>query len=217
MSALLQLDRVNKSFGATPVLRDFSLAVSPGENVALVGPSGCGKTTLLRLIAGLDAPQTGRIIIDGRTATDGPRIILPPHTRGVAMVFQDLALWPNLTARENVLLGLAGQHLSRTDAQHRADEALARCRAADFADRKPAALSGGQQQRVALARAFAVRPRLLLLDEPFTALDETLAGSMLAETAQLAISFSATLVLVSHRADDARALSCRVAPVEIPA
>ncbi|MFN2477465.1 MAG: ABC transporter ATP-binding protein [Chthoniobacterales bacterium] len=217
MSALLQLDRLNKSYGAISVLRDFSLDVCSGENIALVGSSGCGKTTLLRLIAGLDTPQSGRVVIDRRAATEGPRIVLPPHRRGVAMVFQDLALWPNLTARENILLGLSGQELRRADAAKRTDEALTRCHAADFASRKPTALSGGQQQRVALARAFAVRPRLLLLDEPFTALDPSLAESLLAETAQLARSLSATVVLVSHRLDDARALSCRVIPVHMPA
>jgi ABC-type nitrate/sulfonate/bicarbonate transport system ATPase subunit len=133
------------------------------------------------------------------------------------MVFQDLALWPNLTARDNVLLGLSGQHLSRADAHHRADDALARCHAADFATRKPTQFSDGQQQRVALARAFAVRPRLLLLDEPFNALDKSLAESLLTETAQLARSFSATLVLVSHRTEDAHALLCCVVPVEMHA
>jgi ABC-type Fe3+/spermidine/putrescine transport system ATPase subunit len=104
MSSLLELDRVTKSFDTTHVLRDFSLTVSAGENLALVGPSGCGKTTLLRLIAGLDTPQAGRIVIEGRTATDGPRLLVPPHEHAVAMVFQDLALWPNLTARDNVVL-----------------------------------------------------------------------------------------------------------------
>ena len=216
MSALLELDRVTKFFGTTRVLRDFSLTVSAGKNLALVGPSGCGKTTLLRLIAGLDTPQAGRIEIEGRAATDGPRLLVPPHERGVAMVFQDLALWPNLTARDNVLLGLSGQHLSHANAHRRANDALARCHAADFATRKPTHLSGGEQQRVALARAFAVRPRLLLLDEPFNALDETLAESLLTEAAELATSFSATLVLVSHRTEDAHALLCRVVPLGMP-
>jgi ABC-type Fe3+/spermidine/putrescine transport system ATPase subunit len=214
MSALLQLDRLHKSYGTTPVLHDFSLEVAPGENTALVGPSGSGKTTLLRLIAGLDTPDSGCIVIAGQTATDGPRILLLPHQRGIAMVFQDLALWPNLNARENVLLGLSGQHLRGKDARDRADDALARCQAAEFAARKPASLSGGQQQRVALARAFAVRPRLLLLDEPFSGLDEDLAAILLGETAQLAATFAATIVLVSHRADEARALSCRVVHVK---
>jgi len=210
MKPLLEISRLTCRYSAVPVLNEFSLDLAVGENLALVGPSGCGKSTLLRLIAGLEAPETGTISLDGLLATDGLRILIPPHQRGLAMVFQDLALWPNLSVSGNVEIGLAALPLSRADRRKRVTEALAMCRIAELAARKPAHLSGGQQQRAALARAIAVRPRLLLLDEPFSGLDIALKARLIAEVKTLSEQHGITLVAVTHDPGEAEALGCRI-------
>src|SRR5438105_1791455 len=136
---------VSKRYGAVAALTGVSCSLEPGQHTALLGPSGCGKSTALRLLSGLEAPSGGQVLLDGQVISAPDRIVLPPHRRGLSMVFQDLALWPNLTALGNVLLGLAGASLSRTEARQRAEEALARCRIGELAGRKPGQLSGGQQ------------------------------------------------------------------------
>jgi ABC-type Fe3+/spermidine/putrescine transport system ATPase subunit len=153
------------AFGSTMMRRIIS-----GGGLAIIAPSGCGKSTALRLLAGLEAPSSGEILLDGRVISKPCHIVVPPRQRGITMVFQDLALWPNLTVLDNVLLGLASERLTRIEARRRADEALSVCKI-DLATRKPGNISGGQQQRVALARALAGKPRFLFLDEPFSGLD----------------------------------------------
>ncbi len=193
-----ELQSVSKSYGEKPVLSRVSLTFEAGRHTAVVGPSGCGKSTLLRLVAGLDAPSSGRVLIDGEVVSEPEVVLTPPHRRRVAMVFQDLALWPNLSVLGTVSLGLTGKGLTRKEARSRADEALAICGIADLAQRKPGQLSGGEQQRVALARAMAVRPTFLLLDEPFASLDLSTKDRLLAEIRSLAEGQLLTLIVVTH-------------------
>ncbi len=193
-----ELQDVSKSYGGKPVLSHLSLTFEVGRHTAVVGPSGCGKSTLLRLVAGLDAPSSGRVLIDGEVVSEPGVVSRPPHQRHLAMVFQDLALWPNLSVLGNVSLGLAGKHLPRQEARTRAEESLTICGIADLADRKPGQLSGGQQQRVALARAMAARPTFLLLDEPFASLDLSTKDRLLAEIRSLAEGQPLTLIVVTH-------------------
>ena len=210
MKPLLDISRITFSYGSAAVLTDFSLLLATGEHLALLGPSGCGKSTLLRLIAGLEVPQCGKISLQGVVATDGPCVLVPPHQRGVALVFQDLALWPNLTALANVELALASASMTRHEKHGRAQESLALCQIGDLAQRKPAQLSGGQQQRVALARALAVRPRLLLLDEPFTGLDDMLKAQLIIDVTALTRQHDITLLAVTHDRAEAQGLGCAV-------
>ncbi len=189
---------VSKNYGARRVLDEVSFTIAAGAHTAVLGPSGSGKSTVLRLLAGLEAPSAGEVWLDGHLASRPQRVALPPHQRGVAMVFQDLALWPNLTARENVVLGLSGTRLSKQAVSKRANEALGRCGITSLAERKPGILSGGEQQRVALARALAVAPRYLLLDEPFAGLDLVTKTTLLNEMAGLARKQDVTIILVTH-------------------
>lgn len=206
MTALLQAQNLGKSFDDHVVFQTVSFEVHAGQHFALLGPSGCGKSSLLRLIAGLDAPTEGQLWLDGRVVSEPGRTLVPPHERKLAMVFQDLALWPTLNALDNVLLGMARVAVSKTERRAQALEALRICNIETLAHRKPAALSIGQQQRVALARAMAVRPKLLLLDEPFSSLDLPLKQELMAELRQLAEQFSITLLLVTHDPSEAKAL-----------
>jgi iron(III) transport system ATP-binding protein len=201
-----ELQHVSKSYGARPVLSDLSLTFETGRHTAVIGPSGCGKSTLLRLVAGLDAPSSGRVLIDGEVVSEPEFVLVPPHRRNLSMVFQDLALWPNLSVLGNVSLGLAGKHLSRKEARTHANESLSICGIADLADRKPGQLSGGQQQRIALARAIAAKPRFLLLDEPFASLDLSTKDRLLAEIRSLAKAQPLTLIVVTHDPLEATAL-----------
>jgi ABC-type Fe3+/spermidine/putrescine transport system ATPase subunit len=211
-SAGIELRGVCKSYAGRRVLSDVALRIAPGEHLAVLGPSGCGKSTLLRLVAGLEEPTGGEILLDGQPASQPQRVLVPPHRRGIAMVFQDLALWPNLTAAGNVRLGLAGAGLARRAVEEQVQSVLALCGIEPLARRKPGQLSGGEQQRVALARALAVRPRFLLLDEPFAGIDLVTKGRLLEEIARLAAAQRATVVLVTHDPFEAAAL-CRSAAV----
>lgn len=207
-SRRFELRDVSKVYSRQAALKDVSLSILSGEHTAIIGPSGCGKSTALRLLAGLEAPSSGQIYLDGELISKEEKVLKPPHRRGIAMVFQDLALWPNLTVLDNVLLGLSGQPLSSRQTRERACEALALCGIDSLAGRKPGTLSGGQQQRVALARALAVKPDFLLLDEPFTGLDLLTKLRLLEEIERLAANQKITAVLVSHDPLDAKAL-CR--------
>lgn len=214
MTPLLQIENVEKAYGKQAVLRGLSLSVSQGENLLLNGASGSGKSTLLRLIGGLEALDRGVIQIEGCLASRDSQIMLPPCQRGIAMVFQDLGLWPNLSVRRNVLLGLSGTRLARHEKNLRAQEALDVCRIASRATARPYQLSAGEQQRAALARALAVRPKLLLLDEPFTGLDPSLKSSLLEPILQLWQQHGTTVLLVSHNTPDAVPLSAKVTTLE---
>src|SRR5437588_5039958 len=179
-SSLLEVRNVSKSFGQTPVLRGFSLAVRDGEFLTLLGESGSGKTTLLRLIAGLEAADSGEIWMEA-ARLDG----LPPYRRRVNTVFQQYALFPHLTVFENVAYGLRVCGVPRAEIPQRTHQALGMVKMNAFAAAKPSNISGGQQQRVALARALVNHPRILLLDEPLSALDANLRREMQAELKSL--------------------------------
>jgi ABC-type Fe3+/spermidine/putrescine transport system ATPase subunit len=203
---------VSKDYDGYSALVEVSFALASGEHTALIGPSGCGKSTALRLLAGLEIPSAGQVLLGDQVVSEPGRILIPPHRRGVALVFQDLALWPNLSVLDNVLLGLAGTGLSRSEARACAREALTLCGIVALAARRPGRISGGQQQRVALARALAPRPKFLLLDEPFAGLDLMTRARLLREVAALAVERGLTLLLVTHDPLEAASL-CHCAVV----
>jgi putative spermidine/putrescine transport system ATP-binding protein len=197
---------VTRRFGAATVLDDLSLSVAKGEFVSLLGPSGCGKTTLLRCVAGLLRPDAGRILVAGADITG-----LPAHRRNVGVVFQNYALFPHLTVAENIGFGLRAQGVPRAEAGPRIAAALELVRMAEHAEKPVTALSGGQQQRVAVARALVVRPSLLLLDEPFSALDRKLRETMQVELKHLLREVGITAIFVTHDQEEALVVSDRVA------
>src|SRR5687767_6055290 len=174
--AFLDLSNIRKSFAQSTAVENFNLEVERGEFISFLGPSGCGKTTTLRMVAGFETPTRGTIHIDGRDV-----VPLRPNQRRIGMVFQAYALFPNLTVAQNVAFGLRVARASRAEIDARVREMLAIIRLPDLGDRYPFQLSGGQQQRVALARALAVGPKVLLLDEPLSALDAKIRISLRAE------------------------------------
>jgi iron(III) transport system ATP-binding protein len=184
--------------GGRLVLDGAELEIMPGRSLALLGASGSGKSTLLRIIAGLEIPESGEVLVAGDPATAPGRLLMPPCQRGLAMLFQDLALWPNLSAQANVSLGLSKLRLPPKQLRDRATEALRMCGIEDLANRLPGTLSGGQQQRVALSRALAMRPKLLLLDEPFGGLDLVTKQSVVDELVRLKSELGLALLLVTH-------------------
>ena len=203
----LDIQGLSHAFGKAPAVDDFSLTVSAGEVVCLLGPSGCGKTTLLRLVAGLERVQNGRIAIAGAVVA-GPQRHLPPEGRNVGLVFQDYALFPHLTVGENVAFGLIG--VSDGERKARVAEVLDRAGLVEFAGRYPHALSGGQQQRVALARALAPKPPLILLDEPFSGLDARLRDQVRDRTLHLLKQSGQTTLMVTHDAEEAMFMADRI-------
>jgi putative spermidine/putrescine transport system ATP-binding protein len=202
----LHIAQLTKRFGSATVLHDLNLSVGKGEFVSLLGPSGCGKTTLLRLIAGLMRPEIGRIAIADRELTR-----VPAHKRQVGVVFQNYALFPHLTVAENVAFGLTTQRRTKEDIKRRVADALQLVRMSAFADRSVHGLSGGQQQRVAVARAIAVEPSILLLDEPFSALDRKLRETMQIELRHILRDLGITSIFVTHDQDEALVMSDRIA------
>lgn len=206
--AAIELDRLTRRFarGADPVVDEASFSVAAGEPLVLLGPSGAGKTTLLRLIAGLDRADEGTIRFDGEDV--GGR---SPRDRAVAMVFQDRSVYPHLTVRRNLAFGLRQWGVGRAEAGRRVDEAMALLELADLADRKPHQLSGGERQRLALGRAIVRRPRVLLLDEPLSHLDEPLRWRMRTMLRRAVESIACTSILVTHDQDDAFTFGGRAA------
>jgi ABC-type Fe3+/spermidine/putrescine transport system ATPase subunit len=200
------LENVSKSFGALTAVRGVSLSVGKGELVTLLGPSGCGKTTILRMIAGFARPSSGVVHISGQVVND-----VPPHRRRVGLVFQNYALFPHLTVGDNVAFGLKMRGIERNTISIRVKQALERVRLAERLDAYPRQLSGGQQQRVALARALAIEPDILLLDEPFGALDRELRQHMQGEMRRLQRSYGISTLLVTHDQEEALTLSDRIA------
>lgn len=200
----LAVENLHFSYGDTSALTDVSFSIA--THTAVLGRSGSGKSTLLRLIAGFEPPFSGKIWLDGQLLSEARHVRVPPHKRRLAMLFQDLALWPNLDVLNNVRLGLAGADIESKAKRDRALEALRLCGLEALAQRKPAALSMGQQQRVALARVLVVRPTLLLLDEPFSSLDPILKQRLFSEISSLVRQFATTLLLVTHDPADALAL-----------
>ncbi len=214
MNALVRCRGLVCRLGGKLVLHGAELEVAEGEAIALLGSSGSGKTTLLRVIAGLEVPERGEVSFAGAPATRDGRLLIPPHKRGVGMLFQDLALWPNLTIAGNVRLGLSGLGLSRGESQKRIDQALDLCGVSDLAGRRPGTTSGGQQQRAALARALAMQPKLLLLDEPFGGLDLVTKEAVLEEIARLKSELGFAMILVTHDPVEVRRLCNSLAILE---
>lgn len=208
VSCRLEIDDLAKAYGPVKAIDGVTLAVEPGEVLALLGPSGCGKTTLLQSIAGFVTPDRGDIRIDGRSIVD-----VPPERRRAAMLFQQYALFPHLSVRDNVGFGLRVTRVPRPEAARRVEAALALVRIAELANRRPAQLSGGQRQRVALARAIVTEPRLLLLDEPLGALDQNLREEMQVELRKLQRGLGLTTVMVTHDQREAIVLSDRIAVI----
>jgi putative spermidine/putrescine transport system ATP-binding protein len=206
MTHAIELQQARRVFGSVVALDDVSLTVAPGEFFALLGPSGSGKTTCLRLIAGFDRPDEGRVLLDGRDVTD-----TPPFQRNVNTVFQDYALFPHMTVAENVAYGPKVQGVAAAERRKRALDMLDLVRLGDFGDRRPNQLSGGQKQRVALARALVNQPKVLLLDEPLGALDLKLREEMQAELKALQQRLGITFVYVTHDQGEALSMADRVA------
>ena len=200
----VRIDGVSVAYDGTPAVVDATLTIDAGSTVALLGPSGCGKTSLLRAVAGLEPPTAGSISIGDRLVS-GPGTWVRPEKRNVGMVFQDGALFPHLDVAANVAYGLraSGSDLGREDRRRRVDELLELVELAEFADRLPDTLSGGQQQRVALARSLAPHPSVLLLDEPFSALDAGLRVQLRSEVARILREVGVTTVFVTHDQDEA--------------
>jgi iron(III) transport system ATP-binding protein len=205
--AAITLTDVTKRFASHVALDSVSLEVPPGTAAVVVGPSGCGKTTMLRIIAGLDMPDSGQVALDGATVSAAARLDVPPHRRKLGFVFQDLALWPHLTVRQNLEFVLGSMALSRPERHRRAQDALALVRIQELARRYPHQLSGGEQQRVALARAIVREPRVLLLDEPLSSLAPELRAELRSELARLHRALGLTTVYVTHDRQDAAVLA----------
>ncbi len=203
--AYLELQNVSKLFGAVAAVKDFNLAVEKGAFVSLLGPSGCGKTTTLRMIAGFEMPDAGALTLDGMDITS-----VPPNKRGTGMVFQAYALFPNMNVRDNVAFGLEVTGHPKQEIDERVREMLALVRLDDTAKRFPHQLSGGQQQRIALARALAIRPRVLLLDEPLSALDAVVRVALRGEIRRIQLELGITTVYVTHDQEEALSISDRV-------
>jgi len=206
-AARLSFDAVSHAFGDVEAVRDVSFELQPGEIVCLLGPSGCGKTTLLRIAAGVERPQRGRVVLDGLEVA-GPRAFRPPEARNVGLMFQDFALFPHLSIIENVSFGLKA--LDRAGAEAEARNALRRVGLLHYAASYPHALSGGEQQRVALARAIVPRPAVMLMDEPFSGLDQRLRESVRQETLALLRETRASVMLVTHDPVEAMGMADRI-------
>ena len=205
-SVAITLENVGKRFGKAAAVRDVSLAILEGEFFSLLGPSGCGKTTTLRMIAGFEVPDEGRILLKDQDATS-----VSPNRRPVNMVFQQYALFPHMSIYDNVAFGLKVKRVPRSEHKERIDDILRVVALQGMERRRPRQLSGGQQQRVALARALAVEPRILLLDEPFGALDKNLRLDMQIEVKRLQRQFGITAILVTHDQEEAMSLADRIA------
>ena len=204
--SFVSVEHLQKTYSGTPVFSDINFTISKGEFVTLLGPSGCGKSTLLRCIAGLTPVDDGKILLDGQDI-----VPLNPQKRGIGMVFQSYALFPNMTVEQNVAFGLRMQKVNANDSQKRVAEVLQLVELNDFAKRYPHQLSGGQCQRVALARSLVTRPRLLLLDEPLSALDARIRKHLREQIRQIQRELGLTTIFVTHDQEEALTLSDRIA------
>ncbi len=209
-SAIVHIEGVTKLFGAITAVDNVDLVIERGELFALLGSSGCGKTTLLRLLAGFETPDAGRLVIDGQDMTG-----VPPHRRPINMMFQSYALFPHMNVAENVGYGLRREGLPKPEIAARVAAVLEQVRLSDYAARRPAQLSGGQRQRVALARALVKRPKLLLLDEPLAALDRKLREGTRFELVRLQEELGLTFVMVTHDQEEAMSMASRLAVMDL--
>ena len=205
---IIQIRNVSKRFGKVTAVDNVSLDILSGEFFVLLGPSGCGKTTLLRMIAGFELPTEGQILIDGQDMAN-----VPPNKRPVNMVFQSYAVFPHMSVTDNVGYGLRISGVSKGEMRDRVAEALELVKLGGFEDRMPDQMSGGQRQRVALARSLVMRPKVLLLDEPLSALDAKLRAQMQFELTELQEKVGITFVTVTHDQDEALSMACRIAVI----
>jgi putative spermidine/putrescine transport system ATP-binding protein len=203
--AFLEISNIQKRFGSQTAVHDFSISIEKGEFITFLGPSGCGKTTILRMLAGFEAPTAGRIVFDGKDVTH-----VPTNQRNVGMVFQSYALFPNMTVAGNIGFGLKVANASKDQIEARVREMLKLIKLDALADRYPWQMSGGQQQRVALARALANKPKVLLLDEPLSALDAKIRISLREEIRELQRELHITTVFVTHDQEEALSISDRI-------
>ncbi len=208
MNPMVEFRNVTKRWGTFTAVDNVSLTINAGEFLTLLGPSGCGKTTLLRMIGGFETPTVGSVLLDGQDVT-----FTPPYRRQVNQVFQSYALFPHLSVRDNIAFGLKMKKVPRNEISKRVDEVVAMVALAGMEDRKPTQLSGGQRQRVALARAIVNRPKVLLLDEPLSALDAKLRHSMQVELKRLQSKIGITFVFVTHDQEEALTMSDRIAVI----
>ena len=209
MSGVIEIVGVTKRFGSVTAVDDVSLSIAEGEFFGLLGPSGCGKTTLLRMLAGFESPDSGKLLLDGSDLVG-----MKPYRRPVNMMFQSYALFPHMNVERNVAYGLRMEGVPRREAVARAHEALALVQLEGLAERRPTQLSGGQKQRVALARALVKRPRVLLLDEPLSALDRQIRGDMQIELKRIQHSVGVTFIVVTHDQEEALTMADRIAVME---
>ena len=207
---IVRIEGITKRFGPVTAVDNVDLVIERGELFALLGGSGCGKTTLLRLLAGFETPDSGRIFIDGQDMTS-----VPPHRRPVNMMLQSYALFPHMSVADNVGYGLRREGLPRREVATRVAEALELVRLSDLGARRPAQLSGGQRQRVALARALVKRPKLLLLDEPLAALDRKLREGTRFELVRLQEELGLTFIMVTHDQEEAMSMAARLAVMDL--
>jgi putative spermidine/putrescine transport system ATP-binding protein len=205
-SATVEFRGLRRSFGAARALDGLDLTARPGELLALLGPSGCGKTTALRMVAGFETPDSGEVLVDGKDITG-----IPAHRRDAGMVFQSYSLFPHLNARDNVAFGMRMRGTRTAERRKRADELLELVGLPQYGDRYPHQLSGGQQQRIALARALALQPRVLLLDEPLSALDAKVRLTLREEIRRLQQELGITTLFVTHDQEEALSMADRVA------
>jgi len=208
--SLLSIKGVSRSFGSVQAVKDVSLDIEENEFFALLGPSGCGKTTLLRILAGFERPDRGVVELTGQDL-----ISVPAHKRPVNLMFQSYALFPHMSVERNVAYGLEREGLPRHEVRERVAEVLATTGISETAGRKPSQLSGGQRQRVALARAIVKRPRMLLLDEPLSALDRKVRGEMQLELKRLQHEVGITFVVVTHDQEEAMSMADRIAVMQL--
>jgi iron(III) transport system ATP-binding protein len=206
---MIEMRAVSKDYNGRRVIDSLSLKVETGERVVLFGPSGCGKSTLLHLIAGLIIPDSGEILIDEELVARAHRNLREPEQRGIGMVFQDLALWPHMTVAENIEFGIKAKRVPPEQRAQRVREMVDLVRLGDYLNTRPAELSGGQQQRVALARALALAPRIVLMDEPLSTLDDELNKQLRGEILRLHGDLGFTLVYVTHSLEEAKQLGTR--------
>ena len=208
----IELNKVNKFYDKVHILKDVDLVIEQGDFMTLLGPSGCGKTTTLRVISGLENPQSGTVVIDGENVAD-PTMgkFAPPSKRNLNLVFQSYALWPHMTVFDNVAFGLTVRKEPKSEIKKKVMSALEKMQIAEYAERYPSELSGGQQQRVAIARAIVSQPKILLLDEPLSNLDAKLRVDMRAELKRLHKDLKTTIIYVTHDQVEALTLSSKIA------